>query len=221
VHTDQLISHGFVKQDRGHGRINAAAEGAEDTSGAGGTPDILDGGAEKGRRIPPAIAPADAVQEIVKNLLPLGCMDDLGMKLNTIDPPCGITDGTDGGIGGVGQGLESGWETRQVVAVTHPHRSTSTLIAADAGEQVRRIIDHELCIPVFPACGAIHLAAQVRGYQLKAVTYSEHGDTEPEDFSWRLGGILIIDAVRAPGQDDPPGRQLTYLVRGGGTGVEF
>ena len=91
-----------------------------------------------------------------------------------------------------------------VIAVAHPGDALlrQTLEQAAAG------VKEGLGLAVFPGgvgLGGSHHSAQLVGQQLAAVADAQNGHAQTEHAGVHMGGLLVIDAVGAAGEDDAHG----------------
>ena len=149
-HTGQLIADGFVRQHGGHGRIHAAAEGAEHAALADLLADLLHGGFDVGPHGPGGFTRADVVHEISQNLRPFDRMNHLGMELQAVDPALVVVPfhRRNRRIVGVRDRPESLRHTLDPIAVRHPNGSRPPL--PDPFEQIRPIVDPQLRPAILP-----------------------------------------------------------------------
>src|SRR5579885_1459488 len=95
VHEDarDLRPDGSQQQRRGHRRIDAAGQAADDAVLADAFPQGLDRLLQKRTDLPQAVAAADVVDKVAQQLAAAGGMADLGMELQAVDRPTAVADG--------------------------------------------------------------------------------------------------------------------------------
>ncbi len=206
VHEDagQPGADGAVEEDGGHGGIHAAAQAEDDPAVAHLLPDLRDGVPGEGFHRPVLFAATDDKEEVAEDLPPLRGVDHLRVELEAVETPPRVLGGGDGGVGRGGGGAETGGEPADGVAVAHP--APGGLF--HPGQDVAGVQDIEFGEAVFPLGGGDDLAPQGVDHELEAVADPEDGDAQGEDAGVHPGAVLLVDARRPPGEDDPLGMHI-------------
>ena len=126
---------------------------------------------------------------------------DFGMELDGVEAAFGVGDGAVRRVGGPGDGLEALRRRADLVAVRHP--DVEMLVRLHVAERPDRLDDLELRVAVLAVGRAIDGAAEQLGHQLQAVADAEDGDFQVEDLGVDERRAGLLDAERAPGEDDP------------------
>ena len=201
VHEDtrQLVADGAVEQDGTDGAVHAAGESEDDVVLANLLAQLGDGGVHEVGRRPVLPAAADVDHEVLQEQRALQGVEHLGVELHAPDG-FGV-----GGIGcvlhlfGAGYGVEAFGQSRDGVAVAHPH--LAVLLEA-VEERVVEVDGREVGAPVFAAAGGLHLAAQRVTHELSAVADAQDGHASAELAEVDAEGFGVVDAVGRACQDD-------------------
>ncbi len=168
-------------------------------------------------------APADAVHEVLDQL-PAGLgVDDFGVELHAVDRLIGGGDGGDRSVLGVSDRAETVGKPREVVAVAHPHRRA----VGDVTEEIGLFVDDEMGAAELAAARALDGPAEFVRNRLQAVADPEDRHKaavargEREEFGVEVGRALVVDGVRAAGEDEALRAQRGDLVERGGAGVNL
>lgn len=183
VHEDagELMAYGAVEEHGGHAAVHAAGEAEDDAVGTDLLTYFLHGAIHEGGGGPLAAAAADAADEVLEQERALEGMIDLGMELygphGLLSLRCGDVVGSIfHGLGG-GDGLGTGREVGDGVAVAHPHLR---VVVEAVEERVVLADGDELLAPVFAGVGALYLSAADVGDVLRTVADTEQRQTAAE-----------------------------------------
>ena len=219
-HAGELIAHGLGHQCRGHGGVHAAGERQQDAAVAHLFPDGSDGGLLVVAHGPVALGAADLIEEVADHGGAVLGVVHLGVILHTVEAAGLITDGHIGAGVGVGHQGEALGHLFHVVAVAHP----GDALLGQALEELAGGIEIGVSLAVLPGGvlgGGDDLAAQVVGQQLAAVADAQDGHAPGEDGRVHLGGLGIIHAVGAAGEDDADGVHGPDVLHGRGIGLDL
>ena len=168
--TGQLVAHGAVHQRRRHCGVDPTAEPAHYPArphlGTYRCHRLLD----EGRRSPIGHTATDLDGEAAQNLPPPDRMYDLGVELETVEPPLQVTHRRHGGVGAVSQHLKARRHRLNAVAVGHPHAR----VRGEREEERDVGGERHLCRAVFPPGGRSHPTAQTMGKELHPITDAQH-----------------------------------------------
>ena len=144
-------------------------------------------------------------------------VDHFGVELHTEDAPVGVVEGSHRGVGAVGGGHEALGHLGDGVPMAHPHFGRLGPVSEDRG----RAGDGQRGASVLATSGAGHLATQLLGDELGAVTDTQ--DRNPEVVDGRVDGRRrgLVDRLRAAGQDDARGAASGELGRAGRVRDDF
>ena len=145
-------------------------------------------------------------------------MIDLRVVLDAVEAAALIADGHIGAGVGVGHQSEALRHLLHVVPVTHP----GDALGGKALEELAGRIEIRLGLAVLPGGVVLGLgnpAAQIMGHQLAAVADAQDGHAPGEDGRVHLGGLGIIHAVGAAGEDDADGIHGADVRQRGGVGL--
>src|SRR5579884_2309698 len=173
VHEDarDLRPDGSQQQRRGHRRIDAAGQAADDAVLADPFPQGLDRLLQKRTDLPQAVAAADR--------------------------PTAVADGGDRAGLRRGQRDEIALDRLHLIAVTHPDGR----LARHVGEQAVGVMDVTQGPAELAAGGRQHLAAEQMTGQVQTVANAQYGYAEVEDFGIAQGSAGSVDAGGAAGED--------------------
>ena len=202
----QPVTDRAVDERRGHCRIDATRQGADDLPVGAGLVRVLvdaiadpgDGGVDEVRRGPGLGYARDAHHEVAQDVPAARRVDDLRVELDAVQPSAGIGQAGERGGVGLGGGLEALGQPRDGIAVAHPHG----LVVFDAAEQSVVPRDPDVCRAIFPAVGREDVAAELVGHELRAVADPENRDAPAPDRRVGLRRTVVIDGVRPARQDD-------------------
>ena len=202
----QPVPDRAVDERRGHRRIDATRQGADDLPIGAGLGRVAvdaianpgDGRVDEARRGPRLGHARNADHEVAQDVPAARRVHDLRVELDAVQPPAGIGQASERGGVGLGGGLKALGQPCDGIAVAHPHG----LVALDAAEQPVVPRDPDVCRAVFPAVGREDVAAELVGHELCAVADPEDRDAPAPDRGVRLRRAVVIDGVRAAGQDD-------------------
>ena len=219
-HAGQLAAHGLGHQGRRHRGVHAAGQGQQHLAVPDLLPDLADGGLLVVAHGPVARRAADLVQEVADHVGAVLCVVDLRVVLDAVEAPALVADGHIGAGVGVGHQREALGDPLHIVAVAHP----GDALGGQALEELAGCIEVRLGLAVLPGGVVLGLgdpAAQVVGHQLAAVADAQDGHAPGEDGRVHLGGLGIIHAVGAAGEDDADGVHGADLVQRGGVGLHL
>src|SRR5437867_6131621 len=180
VHARELLADRPMDQDRGHGRVDAAGERAEDALAVHLRPDRFHRGVDEPRHRPRAAYFADR-QEVLEDLLSLRRVDDFRVELDRVEPPVLVGHGRDRAIRGLRERREALRRTEHGVAVAHPDRDSPGRFGLDTVEQTARALERDLGLAVLSALGGNHVATHEVAHRLHAVADPEDRDARGEE----------------------------------------
>jgi hypothetical protein len=165
------------------------------------------------RRHPIAGQPTDLVEEVREELRAAQRVADLGMELHAEEAAPRIADRGVRARVARRVHLETARQTRDLVAVAHPHDG----VAGDALEDAFRALDRDRATSDLALVVGAHLAAEFLAHPLHAVADAEHRDAEFEQLLRHLGRVTGVHR-RRPTRQDHPGEvhargELERLVR--------
>ena len=200
VHEDagQFVADGAMQNQGGHGRVDAAAQRADDAA-------IADGGADLRRRLvderrhrPVAGAAADPVREVAQDLEAALGVDNFRMKQNRVQRAARIRHRRDRRVGARrhhGKAVRRGGHE---VAVACPHTNRRRHV----DEERRRIRDRDRGVAELALRRRRHFPAERMRHQLHPVADAEHrlAEIEQRRVARRRAGVR--DALGPARQDD-------------------
>ena len=127
-------------------------------------------------------------------------MGHLGVELHPEQPAGGIGHRRHRGVLGPRQHFEAGWRRIHPVAVAHP----ADQVVVQAGKERARAPDPQLCLAKLPLCARRHLSPELAGHQLHPVADAQDRHTLIVKRRVDARRARRVDAVRAPGEHDPP-----------------
>ena len=211
VHVDagQPIADRPMDEGRRDRRVDAARQRADDEPvragrrGVGVDPvaDVGDGRVDEVAGGPGRRDAGDVHDEVAQDVLAARRVDDLGVELDAVQVARGVDEaGVRRGVG-LGGRAEAVRQPRDRVGVAHPDR----LLAVEAGEQ--RVVggDADVGRTVLAVVERDDVATELVGHQLGAVADAEDRDLAGPDGRIGARGALVVDRVRAAGQDDRAG----------------
>ncbi len=191
-------AEGLAQQDRGDRGIHASREGADHGAGRSLPADRIHLLLPEPRHRPVGLHLADAEQEVLEDLGPVGRMTDLRMELDRPHAAPRVLEAREGRRRGRGNHAESLRRRNHRVPVVHP----DGLLRSQAVEELR--VDGQRrdgAAVLAPLVG--DLAACRLREPLHAVAETEHRNAEGRRISRRTGGALLVHALRPAGEDDP------------------
>ena len=208
---------GAVKDERGHRRIDAAAERADDAPAADLRADFRRRLFDKRRHRPVAGAAAHPIGEVAQDLETAFGVRHLGMKQEGEQPPLRVRHRGNRRIGARRDHGEPCRRRGHEIAVAGPDAD----LRRDTGKHRPRVRQAFAgCKRTRPAadgdgCGNCHrgmpelalrrgrdASAERMRHQLHPVTDAEHGTAHLEQRGVASGGTCVGHAFRPPGQDD-------------------
>ena len=147
-------------------------------------------------------------REIGEQLRAIRRVEHLGVELRAVIAPLVIGDQREGRPVAGGDDAEALGELRHLVAVAHPHLVPLADVP-QAFEQYAGLGHGQEGAAEFAAFAGfvprLHLAAQLGGHHLLAVTDAENREPRVEQHLRRARGALVAHAGRRSGQDDALG----------------
>mmetsp|Transcript_74073 Transcript_74073/g.176653 ORF Transcript_74073/g.176653 Transcript_74073/m.176653 type:complete len:448 (-) Transcript_74073:3-1346(-) len=145
----------------------------------------------------------------------------LWVELDAVEVPGLVFHGGELGVGGVGDGVEAGWDLGDLVTVAHPHGHALRRDALEDGApalhllgpvlgEVRHVVaDQQLRVPELALGAGLHLAPQSLAHLLEPIANAEDRelllvDVAPDVLA-EVGGVLVVDGVGPAAQDDALG----------------
>ena len=124
VHEDagQLISDGLVGEQRRNGGIHPAGEPADHAPAAHLRPDTFHRFLDDGHRGPGGSYVADAVEEVLEDVLAVLGVTDLRVELHPVEPADRVFHGRHRQLGAARRHVEARRGLENRVPVAHPHR---------------------------------------------------------------------------------------------------
>ena len=197
----QLIADRLREQSGRNRGVNAAGQREQDLAVADLFADRLDRGVLVVLHGPVALGVADLIEEVLQHQRAVFGVVYLGMILNAVEAARFICDS--GGRAGIGvcDEFEALRNLCHVVAVAHPGNT----LGGQTLEQLAAGVVEGAGLAVFTRgvllCGGDLTAEGVR-HELAAVADAEHRDAEVEQRRVALRGGLLVNAVRAAGEDN-------------------
>jgi len=146
----------------------------------------------------------------VKHLGALRCMVYLGVELRTVYPARIVADRSNDVVLTARQHSETLRQSLDPVTVAHPHRERVRKIREQGGDG----IDHtHMRRTVLPLRTRDDFPAHAAGQSLHAIAYPEYGNLSIQQIIGQRGGVLIVNTVRPPRQDEAFGGQIGYTRR--------
>lgn len=199
VHTGQLVADGARDQGRGHRGVHTAGQTADRALVADLLPDrgdlLLDDIAGGPVRLQ-ARAP---VQEVLKDLLAVRGVHDLGVVLDAVELLLVVLEGGDRDDVRGGRDGEALRGRRAGVAVGHPDGLLVRGALEEGGAGFR---DVQRRTAVLTGAGVFDGAAEGGGHQLEAVAHAEDRDAGLEQLAVQARGALRVHRRGAAGEDD-------------------
>ena len=163
----ELTTDGFGEENRRHGGIDTAGEGAEGPPGADLRLEVGDGTVDEGLHFPVPGAAADGADKVLEHSFSLGGVEHFGVKLDGVEGPGAVLHGCDRAGRCRCRYPESFRRSGNVVSVAHPADS----FFRHVGKERRiRCGDSDFSLAVFADGGGCHLPPQGVGHELAAVT---------------------------------------------------
>ena len=215
-HARQLVADGAMNEGRGHRRIHASRQSADHSTVTDLRTDALCGLGDERACSPRRIAVADAVEEVAQHLATAGRVNDLRMKLDAEDA-LAVREGGHRRVAARGQGVESGRQLADMVAVTHPDGE----LGIQAVEKSVRLPHREQRGAVLARMTRIDFAAEVVGDQLHAVADAEHRNPRAEGLGVDLRSTGLVHAGGPAAQDQAGRVALLQLGPGRGAGDQL
>ena len=155
-------------------------------------------------------AAADVIEEVLEDLLPAWRVGNFGVELHAVDGSLAILERRHGNCLGAGRDLEARRGGDDRVGVAHPH----VLLEGKLAEEGRRGRHFEGGAAVLAAARASHLAAELLGHELGAVTDPQDGDRPLVHGLVDPGRPLHVDGLGAAAEDDALGLAGQHLRDG-------
>ena len=200
-HAGQLIADCLREQSGCNRGVNAAGQREQDLAVADLFADRLDRGVLVVLHGPVALGVADLIEEVLQHQRAVFGVVYLGMILNAVEAARLICDS--GGRAGIGvrDEFKALRNLCHVVAVAHPGNA----LGGQTLEKLAAGVVEGTGLAVFTRgvllCGGDLTAEGVR-HELAAVADAEHRDAEVEQRRVALRGGLLVNAVRAAGEDN-------------------
>ncbi len=181
-------------RDRG---VDAARERAEDALVPDYRSDALDLLLDDRCRRPRRRDVRDLVQEVLEDVLAVRRVDDLGVELHAVQPPCAILERGDRRRGRRRGDDRAHRRRGHRVAVAHPDGLLRRKVVEELG--LARL---ELGLPELGDPGTVDGTAEVARHQLHAVADAERRNAEQEDRGIYLRGAVRVHGGRPAGEDE-------------------
>jgi hypothetical protein len=218
----EAVADGFVHKLRRNSGVDASRDRANNLSlGTYNVADTINFGADERVHRPVLFGFAELDREIFEDVLALGRVSHLRVKLDSVQRLLRVRDTGKRSVAGGSNGKESRRKITQFVAVGHPHVNR----VRDAGEEdidMRSGIgvagNSQDGVAVLLAVASRNVLSMVPGNLLETVTNSENGDLrmsnpmthgrarttniEVEHGGIYVRGIRVVDRVRRPGEND-------------------
>ena len=204
----ELRPNGPVEQRRGHRRIHAATQPADDAVVAHLFTDAVHGVGDEIPGVPRFGAAADSMHEITQDGHAVRGVLHLRVELETKPSPA-VGDGGAIGVGSASQRGHTVGQPFDAVAVAHPDRN----LAADAGQQPRvALVADQVGVAVLAHVAGNYGSAQLVDQRLHPVADAEHGQAGVDYplLDGRRAGV--VHAGRAAGQDDATSVQVRDCI---------
>ena len=195
-HARELVAHGPVHEQRGHGGVDPAGEAADHLSIAHLRADALDLLLRDRRRRPAALAPAHIGQEPRQDLLAVGSVHDLGVELDAIHAPCHVLHRRHR------RGARGG-QLGEAVRARHPR------------EQPARHAHLQVRAPELPHLGLLDATAELVYEQLHAVADPKHRHAQLQQPAIEPRRTLRVHRRGPAREDDPSWRTRRDLLDAG------
>ena len=158
---------------------------------------------DEGAHRPARLEPGELEEEVLEDALPLGRVGDLGVELHGVEAPLRRGHRGDRAVPRGGQRPEARRRREDGVAVAHPHRDApGGRVRATPSKSRSGVLQGDLGAAVLPVGARLDLPAQEQGHGLHAVADAEDGNARLEQRGRRQRRPLVVDAVRASGEDD-------------------
>ena len=191
------LADGLVEQDRGDGRIDAAAQAEDDGVAADLPVELIDGRVDERGGRPVAAAAADGLDEIGQDAGAVFGMIDFGVELYGVglfaEDAVGRVDHA--GRGGQHSGIVR--QGRDGVAVRHPDLA----FGRNSVEERISLLHFQFGPPVLARTGALDAAAVVMREVLRAVADAQQGKTPLDAAQVHLRCVRRRDGAGASGED--------------------
>ena len=166
----QLIADSLVHEGRGHGRVHAAGQCADDLRVADLLADLLDLLVHDRTGGPRGLDPRTLVQEVLQRVLAELGVANLRVPLQAVEATLTGFESCDRRFGGRCGDGEAFGRALDGIAVAHPH----DLIVGGAAKQAGITGDRSLGVSVFASSCASYGSAQRMGHSLEAVADSQN-----------------------------------------------
>jgi hypothetical protein len=189
IDAGQLVADRLMDEDRGHGGIDAAGEGAEDAPAADLVADLADHLGAIGRHGPVGFQTDNAMHEIGEQLGAVGRMHHFGMEHRRVVAARLIRRDGEGRVLRGGDDFETLGQLGDAIAVAHPDR----IVAADipeACEERARLLDLDIGATELRGMSALDRAAELGCERLLAVADAEDRNTAIEHRLRRPGAAF-------------------------------
>src|SRR5215218_4744425 len=150
-------------------------------------------------RRPLGLAAAGLVQEVLEDLHPVLRVPDFGMELDPITPLLPVFERDNRDRRRLGRYLETIGDGEDGVAVAGP----GFLFVGCAGEEAFVALDNQVGAAVLPDLDGPDLGPLRERHELHPVADAEHRRVELEKPLLHPRSVVLVDAVRTAGEDDP------------------
>ena len=197
----ELVAHGSMNQQSGHGRIDATGQTTEDFLIADLSPNPSDLLVNHVLGRPGAVLATDVVGEALEHVGTGGSVNDLGVELDSVELAVDVFHGGNRRARCAGSSAKTGRHGDHRVVVAHPAR----VRRRNALEQHRIGLYLELGLAELSRSTTSDLAPERLRHRLHAVTNAKHGNAKLEDGRVQRGRAGLVDACGAAGQHDSDG----------------
>ena len=167
----QLVADGLVHERRGHGRVHAARQGANDLRVADLLADLLNLLIHDGPGSPRGLNPRTLVQEVLQGVLAELGVTHLGVPLQAVQATLATFESSDRSLSGGGRDDETLGRALDGVTVAHPH----DLIVGRSSKQTGITGHSGVSVPILAGARAPHGATQGVRHRLEAVADTQDG----------------------------------------------
>ena len=197
-HARQLVADRAVHEQRGDRRVDAAGQAADHVGLPHLRADAADLVLDDRRRRPGLLAAADLGEKAREDLLAVGRVHDLGVKLDAVDAALGVLDGGDRRGARGGQRGEAGRRLEDGVAVRHP----AGLLGAACRAAARRARHVQIRAAELADLGLLDATAELVHEQLHAVADAHHRHAQLQQLAVQARRALGVHRRRPARQHD-------------------
>ena len=197
----ELIAHGSMNQQCGHGRVNATGQATEDLLIADLSTNSSDLLVDYMLGRPGAVLTTDVVGEALEHVGTGGSVNDLRVELDRVELALDVFHGGNRRARCAGSGAKPGRHGDHRVVVAHPAR----VRRRKALEQHRIGLDFELGLAELSRSTTSDFASERLRHRLHAVTNPKHGNAKLEDGRVQSGRVGLVDAGGTARQHDSDG----------------